>query len=122
MPKTYQDVLTEARVILQDSDSSKYRVSDIDLVAKLNRSLQELYRMRPDAFYNSYDFETDASEPTVGEITVARLSREFAPDMMFYTAIVYFVVGSAELLEDEYTTDGRAATLLAGFRQAVIGA
>lgn len=118
MPKTYQNVLDEARVLLQDTDSESYRLTDAQLIPMFNRALQELNRIRPDAFFDV--FLDDDVDTTVPEVTDANLATVFPLPMMFYHPVVYFVVGSAELIEDEFATDGRAVTLLAGFRQSIL--
>lgn len=135
MAKTWQNVLDEARVILQDSDSP-FRYSNTVLLAKLNRGLQELARLRPDAFWEF--FQTD--DITVPEIVVLDLDPddepdEFDPDedgqialteefnvpMMFYTPLVYWVASSAELVDDEFTNDGRVMALMNQFKTMVVG-
>lgn len=124
MAKTYQSILDEARVLLQDTDPlPDYRYLDEVLIAKLNRALQELARLRPDA----YDlFYTDVvvglgGSLNVPEVTTGNLSTTFPLDLMFYTPVVYFVVGSAELVDDEYTNDGRVSALMSQFRTMLVG-
>ena len=124
MAKTYQDVVTEARVLLQDTDSSSYRHSNTTLIAMLNRGLQALARIRPDACYDLYDNnslnvpELVESSPGSGQTlwTVA-----FGLEMQFFNALVHYVTGMAEITDDEYTEDGRAAMLLGQFKANVIG-
>jgi len=41
--------------------------------------------------------------------------------MQFYNALVHYVTGMAEIVDDEYTVDGRAAMLLGQFKANVIG-
>lgn len=138
MAKTYQNAIDEARDLLQDSDSSAYRYSNTVLLRKLNRALQELGRLRPDAFTARFDEDsgeiivpevvdtdtipdTDPEELDVDEDSEVALADELDIPMQFYTPIVYFVVGSAEILDDEFTTDGRASMLMAQFKQSIIG-
>lgn len=135
--KTYQNAIDEARQLLQDTETP-YRFSDTILLNKLNRALQELGRIRPDAFTNRFD--TDSGDIIVPEVRSVDPEEDTDPDeldidedsevaltdtidfpMMFYTAIVYFIVASAEILDDEFTTDGRAAMMMAQFKQSVIG-
>jgi hypothetical protein len=117
MAKTYQNIIDEARVILQDTDADGYRLDEDGILAKLNRGLQELGRIRPDAFYDQ--FATD--DIVVPELEVADLGDNFPLPMQFYSPLVYWVAGSAELIEDEFTVDARAGILLAQFKQMVIG-
>lgn len=116
MAKTYANAITEARQILQDTDTDGYRYSDEILLNKLNRGLQELARIRPDAFWTT--FVTD--DIVVPELTDVTLTDTFAPPMQFFSPIVSFIVAWAEVLDDEFTADSRAGMLLAQFKQQVI--
>lgn len=118
MPRTYQNAIDEARELLQDTQEP-YRYAGSTLLNKLNRGLQELARIRPDAFWS--EFNTTTGEIDVPEIEDVDLPNEFDPPMQFFAPVVYFITGSAELIDDEFVTDGRAMTLLAGFKQQVIG-
>jgi len=137
MAKTYADAITEARQLLQDTETPE-RYSDTILLNKLNRALQELGRLRPDAFFDQYDDVTGeiiipevvVTDPDPDDATdeidatedgqVATTDNFIAP-MQFYTPVVYFIVASAEILDDEFTTDGRASMLMAQFKQQIIG-
>lgn len=126
MAKTYQNIVDEARVILQDTDADiGYRYTDVALLAKLNRAMQELGRLRPDAFFDQWDNtledilvpEVVASGAVAGQVN---LSANFAQPMQFYGSLVYFVTASAEFIDDEFTNNGRAATLLGLFKSQVV--
>lgn len=134
MAKTWQNVLDEARVILQDT-ASPYRLSTTVLTAKLNRGLQELRRLRPDAFWDMFDRD-DVTAPEIvaldsdpddepeefdpDEDGQVGLSADFNLDMMFYAPLVYWVTSSAELVDDEFTDDSRVALLMTQFKQMVV--
>lgn len=120
MAKTYQDLLTEAREILQDTVEAQYRSSDVVLIAKLNQALQEVNRLRPDAFFDTFDGAA-GTDTVVPEVTEGTLGSNFPIPMLFFTAIVNYIAGSCDLKEDEFATDGRAAALLASFRNMIIG-
>lgn len=124
MAKTYQDLVTEARELLQDT-LSPYRYEDQFILNSLNRGLQDLGRIRPDAYYRFYRAnslniplitlsETPASDETAW-------TEVFGLDMMFYTPLMAYTVGSVELTDDEFTVDGRAMALLSQFRNTVLG-
>lgn len=134
MAKTWQNVLDEARVILQDTESP-FRLSTVNLTAKLNRGLQELRRLRPDAFWDMFDRDDvfapevvatdsdpddDTEEFDVDEDGQIALSANFNLDLMFYTPLVYWVTSSAELVDDEFTDDGRAKLLQSEFKNMVV--
>lgn len=124
MAKTYQDLISEARAKLQDTFEETYRWSDDYMVDVLNQGLQELGRIRPDAFYDLYD----ANALNVPEIVASSTAgtgqtawdTNFGIEMQFFTPLLAYIVGSIELTEDEFTVDGRAAVLLSGFRNSVL--
>jgi hypothetical protein len=115
MAKTYQTAIDEAREILQDVDEP-YRYTDSTLLNILNRALQELGRIRPDAYWTT--FSTD--DIVVPEVTTLDLSTTFPLPMQFYAPVVSFLVAWAEVLDDEFTQDGRAGMLLQQFKQQVL--
>lgn len=125
MAKTYENLITESRELLQDTDADVQRYTDSTLLNILNRGLQDLGRMRPDAFYNLYSanslnvfevVETGGTPPDTVDWT-----DPVGIEMQFYAALVGYVTGVAEVTDDEYTVDGRAALLLNMFRNNVIG-
>ncbi len=124
MAKTYQDVVTEARVLLQDTDSTGYRWSNTVLLAIYNRALQALARIRPDACYDLYDNnslnvpELVESSPGSGQTA---WTDNFGLEMQFFNPLVHYVVGMAEVVDDEYTEDGRAQLLLGQFKANIVG-
>lgn len=134
MAKTWQNIIDEARVILQDTESPE-RYSDTVLLAKLNRGLQELARLRPDAFWEYFNVD-DVIVPEVvavdpdpddnpddldeDEDAQIALSADFTLSMMFYTPLVYWVASSAELVDDEFTNDGRVVLLQNQFKNMVV--
>jgi len=115
MAKTYQSAVNEAREILQDTVED-YRFPDTTLLNILNRALQELARIRPDAFWAT--FATD--DIVVPEVTVATLTSVFPFPMQFFLPVVSFIVAWAEVLDDEFTLDGRADMLLKQFKTQVL--
>lgn len=115
MAKTYQTAINEAREILQDTDEP-YRYDDSILLNILNRALQELGRIRPDAFWTT--FLTD--DIVIPEVTTLDLSTTFPLPMQFYLPVVSFIVAWAEVLDDEFTQDGRAGMLLQQFKTQVL--
>lgn len=124
MAKKYSDLVTEARVLLQDTNTTVQRYSDTKLIDMLNRGLQDLARIRPDSMYDLYVGnnltvpELVDSSPGAGQTDWAD---DFGLEMQFYSPLVAYLVGVAEIVDDEYTEDGRAAFLLSQFRNSVIG-
>ena len=99
------DVLANVRDILQDNDPQK-RYSDDSLIRGLNLAIMEVRRVRPDYFIGTYHQSTVQYSKTTSEIQL--------PETCF-PSLVKYVAGWAELRDDEYTTDGRAAALLQAF-------
>ena len=108
MAKTVNDAVNEARAILQDVTSQSFRYSTADLIAYLNDALLDARRIRPDLFYGMYDQD-------VPSFTESDLAEEFPIDGMYFTAVVFYMCGTAELRDDEFTQDGRAVSLLQQF-------
>lgn len=124
MAKTYQNLVTESRELLQDTDTDIQRYTDFTLLNVLNRGLQDLSRLRPDAFYalfanNSLNVpEIVDSSPGAGQVIWTDV---FGIEMQFFSPLVTYVTAVAEIVDDEYTTDGRAGLLLNQFRLSTIG-
>lgn len=115
MAKTYQSLLSEAREILQDT-VDPYRYEDSTLLNILNRGLQELGRIRPDAFWTTFS----SDDIVIPEVATADLTTTFPLPMQFFSPLTSFIVAWAEVLDDEFTTDGRAGMLLAQFKAQVL--
>lgn len=107
--RTYGTAVARARTVLQDT-VQPYRYSDDMLYAALDSAVLEARRIRPDIFVGSL-------LSALPDITPARAGTALPIDNMFLQALVYYVVGSMELSEDEYTNEGRAVALLARFSQ-----
>ena len=125
MAKTYANLLTEAREILQDTntDPTLQRYSDTVLLDVLNRGLLELYRIRPDAYYDLWD-------DTAEDFLVPSLNTNALPDtssylntfgipMMFYGPLVDYVIGITEAVDDEFSQDSRSAAFILQFQKRV---
>lgn len=123
MAKTYQNILDEARTLLQDKDPDERRYEDPDLLEHLNRGLQEIARVRPDAYWDGFDTD-DIVVPEIKTSgatgTDLNVSATFALPMQFFSSLVYFTVASAEIVDDEFTDDGRAAQLLGAFKAQLV--
>ena len=113
MPKTIDDALTDARVILNDSAGDRY--TDAELVSDLNSAIAMTKAIRPDAFVLG---------EALPEFTTSDLgmSTDFPLPEIFYQSFVYYLAGNAELRDDEFAVDGRAMTLLGTYRRNLTGA
>jgi hypothetical protein len=105
---TVGQYLEEARRLLQDEDIP-YRYEDDDLVDAMNIGMLEARRLRADLFLPL--FEIPWFTPT-GTIDMAA---PVTMDPMYRSALVYYIVGRAQLRDDESTTDQRASALLTKF-------
>lgn len=137
MAKTWQNLITEARDTLQDT-RAPYRYPDTLLLSLLNQGLQELGRIRPDAFWDRFvdgDIlipevvavdalpDTDTETISLTEDAQVALSAEVATDisMQFYNPVLFYVIGRTELVDDEFSSDGRAMAMLGQFKTTVLG-
>jgi hypothetical protein len=105
---TIQEVLDEARVILQDAD--KVRYTDAELLVLLNYALSEAKGLRPDLFFGSY-----------GSAWVDKqLADAFPLEPRYRPVIGDYVVARAELREADHVESGRAAALYTVFKQGLL--
>lgn len=106
---TWYSLLYEARAVLQDSDETLYRYPDTMLLNALNRGLNDLERIRPEAYWE---------RGGVPEITTDNWTAVVALDldMRFYEPLMWYVVGQMDVSEDEWVRQGRAAASLEKFR------
>lgn len=107
---TVQDYVREARVLLQDQ-VSPYRYPDADLVSALNLGILTARRLRPDLFIG---VSTPPSFSVVDTTT-------FAMDVQYRVPFVYFIVGHAQLRDEEDTQDQRSAAFIGKFTQQLLG-
>lgn len=137
MAKTWQNLITEARETLQDS-RSPYRYSETLLINLLNQGLQALATIRPDAFWSRFldgdvmppeivlidpDPDTDPNVLARPDDEQVLITSEVSVDlpMQFYNPLMFYVIGRAELIDDEFSNDGRAMALIGQFKASVIG-
>jgi hypothetical protein len=100
------EIIDYVRDILQDRDDAVRRYPDDSLIRNLNLAVLEIRRVRPDYFIGAFgapvvQYSLPATEVQLPETCIPSL--------------VKYVAGMAELRDDEYTTDGRAAALLQAF-------
>jgi hypothetical protein len=124
--KSYEDLVTEARQLLQDTNPDiSERFTDAFLINQLNRGLQELGRIRPDAFIDLFDRNSLNVPEVIESGTPVAPQVIWTDDIqfegLFYTPLVFYITGSSEITDDEFTMDGRAGLLLGQFKATVIG-
>jgi hypothetical protein len=105
---TVGQYLEEARRLLQD-EVVPYRYPDDDLVDALNIGLLEAKRIRADLFLPLFDI------PWVDPAGTIDSTAKITLDPMYRSSLIYYIVGRAQLRDDEPTVDSRAAGLLQKF-------
>jgi hypothetical protein len=103
-----QDYLSYARELLQDTIDSPYRYPNADLLMAMNLGILEMRRIRPDLL-RSY---LNTSLPSYSS---GALSASVALDAQFRPALLYYIVGHAQLRDDESQQDARATVFLNKF-------
>ena len=105
MSRTYRSVIDRARRILQDTDASNYRYSEVDIVDAVNDSLLEVRKIRPDLFIDGAFTVVDVSELEVDATAIPI-------EDFYFQSLVYLVSGYMMLRDDEFSLDSRAVNLL----------
>lgn len=128
--KSLDDLVSEVRLTISDIgvNGSNFRYTNAQIIQAFNTAIRELYRYRPDAYIgnftqgilvnNALPMNTYSDATDLGLNPATPLPFD---DRLFYNPVVFFVIGRLELGDDEFTDQGRAASLLASFRQMLIG-
>lgn len=101
---TFQDVVNEVRVVLNDSDGVRYTTPE--LLGYANDGVQEGFRLRPDWRLGNY----------TAAATTYQASDTVPFPAGYQMLLSHYVCYRAELRDDEYSQDGRAAALLGRFQ------
>lgn len=105
--RSIKEMVEDARVLLQDT-RSPFRYRQSELVTNLNSALMQARRLRPDLFIGRFGKEDFA-------YTADRLEEPFPLPAWYSEAFVEYMVGRAELRDDEFTNEGRAIALMNRF-------
>lgn len=125
--KTIDDLFAETRLLINDVgvNGTNFRYTDAQIMLKYNTALRELYRYRPDAYIGNFTQGILVANqvPTylIGDLAQNPATILPVDDRLFYNALLFLVVGTLELGDDEFTDQGRAAQLMASFRQMLGG-
>ena len=104
---TFQSVIDDARVFLKDAD--KVRYTDANLLTYANDVVRECKRIRPDFFLGSYS-------TVLGTFVLA----DTVPiPIEYHQFLKDFIIGRAEMVDDEYANESRAVTLLIRFKNGM---
>jgi hypothetical protein len=100
---TVSDYVAAARIYLQDK-TPPYRYLDEELVLALSMAIMESRKLRPDLWINltlpSYTLNDTTAVPV---------------DPMYRQAMLYYILGQAQLRDDEEASDSRAAAFIGMF-------
>jgi hypothetical protein len=110
--ETVANYVAEARVLLQDVVPT-YRYSDVELVSNLNLAIMTARRNRPDLFLSV----TTIPQFIASDIANGTL---FVMDPQYRVAFLFFMVGFAQLRDEEDTQDTRAAAFIGKFTQQLM--
>lgn len=111
MLDTVSDYIVESRTLLQDV-IPPYRYADTELISTLNMAMQISFRLRADLFLG---LASSALPYFAANGTTA-----VPIDAMYRVPIVHFMVGHAQLRDEEDTQDSRAIALMADFKSSLI--
>lgn len=122
LAKTIDDAIIEARRIVSDA-RVPYRYSDDSMIAHLNTALADVYRYRPDAYIGNFTIGTLGANPVTSYASSDLGQGILFPldNRLFFSAVVMYIAGRAELADDEYTENSRAMQLLTSARAVLIG-
>ena len=109
---TVTDYVAEARILLQDTIPT-YRYGDAQLISALNLGIQTARRNRPDLFMEVVTLP----QFVVGDVAAGTA---FAMDVQYRVPFLFFMVGFAQLRDEEDTQDTRAAAFIGKFSQQLL--
>ena len=109
--ETVGQYLKEARVLLQDT-VVPYRYEDDQLVDCLNIGILEARRLRADLFLPKFEIPYANSD-------VIDMATKVPVDPIYRPALLYYIVGKAQLRDDEATTDSRAGAFIDKFNSSL---
>lgn len=104
---TFQSVIDDARVFLKDAD--KVRYTDANLLTYANDVVRECKRIRPDFFLGSYS----------SVLSTFILGDTVPIPIEYHQFLKDFIIGRAEMVDDEYANESRAVALLIRFKNGM---
>lgn len=115
--RTLGGLLAEARELLNDTVpiSGSPRFTDTDLIRVVNEGLLQVRMKRPDAWLT---YGLRKSLPIYA--MPADVDTLLPVEDQFYSALLYYLVGRAELVEDTFADNGRAITFVGKFNSLLL--
>lgn len=105
---TVGQIVARARTLLQDT-VEPFRYSTPDLIAALNEACMEAKRLRPDIYLRTLDLSLPSFTAEADTVTDSKIPTEYR------TAFIYYIVGNAQLQDQEDVQDQRATVFLNKF-------
>jgi len=114
--RTVGGLLAEARGLINDvvPISGAPRFSDNDLLQILNEGLLQTRAKRPDAWL-TYGLRKSLPAYTSSDLTLV-----LPVEDQFYSPLLFYVVGRAELVEDTFAANGRAISMMNKFTSMLL--
>jgi hypothetical protein len=112
---TTTDVITSARITINDRDADAYRYSNEDLLSFINDGLDEFFAIRPDLFIGSMEL----AAATEGHQLA--LGADLPIDGRLKRHLVDYVIFRAETTDDEHANSGRASAFLKQLERRLLG-
>jgi hypothetical protein len=110
--RSIADMMVDARVLLQDT-RSPFRYRENDLYTNLNSAMMQARRVRPDLFMGRFGKEDFGYDPS-------RSAEPFPLAPWLWEAFIEFIVGRAEMRDDEYSNDSRAVVFMNRFQAKLL--
>lgn len=104
---TVSDIITQARVLLQDTDGVRY--PNAVLVQHINEAILETARLRPDLYRDNI---LDQDYP---QYDASETAENIEYPLLYRPALVNYIVGRAQMEDMEESTDARAVVFLNSF-------
>lgn len=111
MPTTFSQILSSARVVLNDTDTVK-RYTDAQLLEYANDGIREIKKIRPDLFFGKYATALSTYVST-DNVPVDDLYVQFLKD---------YVIFRSGLREDEESSAQRSIAFFNRFKTSLISA
>lgn len=105
---TVGQFVARARTLLQDT-VEPFRYSTPDLISALNEACMESKRLRPDLYLRTLGLTMPVFTAEADVVTDSKIPTEYR------TAFIYYIVGNAQLQDEEDTQDQRATIFLNKF-------
>lgn len=105
---TVDEYVAAARTLLVD-ETETYRYTDAELVLALSLAVLDARRIRPDLFLDRFD---DIPSFVLADIAA---ETEVDIDIQYRSAFLYYIVGHAQLRDEEDTQDARASSFINTF-------